>query len=244
MNMEVTRDLEFFVYNSWTTRGKLSNVNRTGGFEMFSFITNIKEKYIGEQGFYFSEKREVSSLSFTKNFDEDVVIEFLRDIDKSYDSNSKGRLEQGNSFENFLLSVFRLAGFDVEVTKKRTLRNGNVHVGDNNVDLILVKGKEKIAVQAKHFRLNALGSKSIGMKDVRQFCGMDDKSYTKKLFITTTLFNPYVYEEIERNDKAKKIEWYDRYGLLQLLNQLIPDTMGKYLFLNSLPSNESVKYFV
>ncbi|WP_064687006.1 hypothetical protein [Enterococcus faecalis] len=71
---------------------------------MFSFITNIKEKYIGEQGFYFSEKREVSSLSFTKNFDEDVVIEFLRDIDKSYDSNSKGRLEQGNSFENFLLS--------------------------------------------------------------------------------------------------------------------------------------------
>ena len=36
-------------------------------------------------------------------------------------------------------------------------------------------------------------------------------------------------------EKAKEIEWYDRYGLLQLLNQIIPDTMLKFQLLNSLP---------
>ena len=46
-------------------------------------------------------------------------------------------------------------------------------------------------------------------------------------FITTSLFNPHVYLEIEKNEKAQNIEWYDRYGLLQLLNTLIPRNNGK-----------------
>ncbi|MBX8942322.1 restriction endonuclease [Enterococcus faecalis] len=164
------------------------------------------------------------------------MIEFLNNIDKRFNSDKKGRLAQGTSFEVFLASVFRLAGFDVKITRKRYIEKGHVYTGDDNVDLILRKGSEKIAVQAKHFRLNTKAPKIITKDNVHHFCGMDDKDYTKKLFITTTLFNPLVYKEIEQNEKAKKIEWYDRYGLLQLLNQLIPETMGKYLFLNSLPA--------
>lgn len=204
---------------------------------MFEFLTSIKKKKYAEENLFLKDRREISSLSFAKNADEEVVIEFLNDIDKSFNSDKKGRLAQGTSFEIFLASVFRLAGFDVEITKKRYIKRGYVYTGDNNVDLILRKGSEKIAVQAKHFRLNTKTPKIITRNNVRHFCGMDDEDYTKKLFITTTLFNPFVYEEIEQNEKAKKIEWYDRYGLLQLLNQLIPETMGKYLLLNSLPAS-------
>lgn len=204
---------------------------------MFEFLTSIKKKKYAEENLFLKDRREISSLSFAKNADEEVVIEFLNDIDKSFNSDKKGRLAQGTSFEIFLASVFRLAGFDVEITKKSYIKRGYVYTGDNNVDLILRKGSEKIAVQAKHFRLNTKTPKIIARDNVRHFCGMDDEDYTKKLFITTTLFNPFVYEEIEQNEKAKKIEWYDRYGLLQLLNQLIPETMGKYLLLNSLPAS-------
>ncbi|NAA54133.1 restriction endonuclease [Enterococcus faecalis] len=204
---------------------------------MFKFLTSIKKKKYTEENLFLKDKREIRSLSFAKNADEEVVIDFLSDMDKSYNSDKKGRLAQGNSFEAFLSSVFRLAGFDVEITQKSYIKKGYVYTGDNKVDLILRKGSEKIAVQAKHFRLNTKGPKIITRDNVHNFCGMDDKDYTKKLFITTTLFNPYVYEEIQQNEKAKKIEWYDRYGLLQLLNQLIPETMGKYLLLNSLPES-------
>ncbi|EGO6608560.1 restriction endonuclease [Enterococcus faecalis] len=204
---------------------------------MFKFLTSIKKKKYTEENLFLKDKREIRSLSFAKNSDEEVVIDFLSDMDKSYNSDKKGRLAQGNSFEAFLSSVFRLAGFDVEITQKSYIKKGYVYTGDNKVDLILRKGSEKIAVQAKHFRLNTKGPKIITRDNVHNFCGMDDKDYTKKLFITTTLFNPYVYEEIQQNEKAKKIEWYDRYGLLQLLNQLIPETMGKYLLLNSLPES-------
>lgn len=204
---------------------------------MFEFLTSIKKKKYSEENLFLKDKREIRSVSFAKNADEEVVIEFLNDIDKRFNSDKKGRLAQGTSFEVFLASVFRLAGFDVEITQKKYKKNGHVYTGDDNVDLILRKGSEKIAVQAKHFRLNAKAPKIIAKNNVFHFCGMDDKDYTRKLFITTTLFNPLVYKEIEKNEKAKKIEWYDRYGLLQLLNQLIPETMGKYLLLNSLPAS-------
>ncbi|EPI06270.1 restriction endonuclease [Enterococcus faecalis] len=204
---------------------------------MFDFLTSISKKKYTEENLFLKDKREIRSLSFVKNADEEVVIEFLNDMDKSYNSDKKGRLAQGSSFEAFLSSVFRLAGFDVEITQKSYIKKGHVYTGDSKVDLILRKGSEKIAVQAKHFRLNTKAPKIITQDNVHNFCGMDDKDYTKKLFITTTLFNPYVYDEIEQNDKAKEIEWYDRYGLLQLLNQLIPETMGKYLLLNSLPES-------
>ncbi|MBD9844887.1 restriction endonuclease [Enterococcus faecalis] len=204
---------------------------------MFEFLTSIKKKKYVEENLFLKDKKEIRSLSFVKNADEEVVIEFLNNIDKSFNSDKKGRLAQGTYFEVFLASVFRLAGFDVKITPKRYIRNGRVYTGDDNVDLILRKGSEKIAVQAKHFRLNVKAPRIITKDNVFRFCGMDDKEYTKKLFITTTLFNQSVYEEIEKNEKAKKIEWYDRYGLLQLLNQLIPETMGKYLLLNSLPAS-------
>jgi restriction system protein len=57
------------------------------------------------------------------------------------------------------------------------------------------------------------------------------------MFITSSFFNSYAYKQIAENEKAHKIEWYGRYELLKLLNQLIPETMLKYQVLSSLPKN-------
>lgn len=91
---------------------------------MFKFLTSIKKKKYTEENLFLKDKREIRSLSFAKNADEEVVIEFLSDMDKSYNSDKKGRLAQGNwnSFEAFLSSVFRLAGFDVEITQKSYIK--------------------------------------------------------------------------------------------------------------------------
>lgn len=181
------------------------------------------------------EKREIRQLSFTQNEDEKVIFEFLNDIDKSFGYSTKDRLAQGEAFEQFLAAAFRLGGFQVDITKKSYEQGEIKYLGDRDVGLILIKDQERIAVQAKHFRLNARDTKLINKNCVNSYAGISDEGWTRKLFITTSLFNGYFYEELEKNEKAKEIEWYDRYGMLQLLNQLIPNTMAKYNFLNSLP---------
>lgn len=53
-------------------------------------------------------------------------------------------------FEQFLAAVSRLANYEVEVTKKEYQKDKYVYTGDNNIDLIIKKDNECIAVQAKH----------------------------------------------------------------------------------------------
>lgn len=179
--------------------------------------------------------REVKGMSFVQNSDETIVINFLNNMDKEFPVGKTGWRQQGDYFEQFLAAVFRLANYEVEITKKEYKKDSYVYTGDNNIDLIIKKDNEYIAVQAKHYRLNTKAPKIITVDYIKNYSGISDKGWTNKLFITTSLFNPYVYMEIEKNEKAQNIEWYDRYGLLQLLNQLIPKTMEKYIFLKSLP---------
>ncbi len=183
------------------------------------------------------KNREIKGLSFAQNKDELIVIDFLKHMDKKFDSGEAGRKQQGDYFEQFLAAVFRIAQYEVEITDKEYIKNGCRYTGDDNVDLIIKKDKECIAIQAKHYRLNTKAPNLITKDYVDRYSGISDKGWTNKLFITTSLFNPHVYIEIERNEKAQNIEWYDRYGLLQLLNQLIPETMEKYMFLSSLPEH-------
>lgn len=62
-----------------------------------------------------------------------------------------------------------------------------------------------IAVQAKHYRLNTKSPKIITVDYIKHYSGISDKGWTNKLFITTSLFNPYVYMEIEKRMKKRKI---------------------------------------
>lgn len=186
-------------------------------------------------------RNELKKVSYALTGDEEVVCHFLTDIDRDFGSRPMDRVRQGNHFEQFLAAVFRLAGYKVEITKKSRIKENVKMTGDGGVDLILTTAHERIAVQAKSKRLN---SKSTDMliteKDIKLFSGISDENWTKKMFISTTFFNKYVYEQIATNEKAQKIEWYDRYGLIKLLNTLIPETMLKYQLLRTMPESTSV----
>lgn len=183
-------------------------------------------------------KKGLERVSFGLNTDEKIVIDFLSDMDRDFGSNIRDRVRQGDHFERFLAAMFKLAGYEVEITKKSYKKDNRVYTGDGGVDLILTTENERIAVQAKSKRLNsASDERLITDNDVKNFAGISDKNWTKKMFITSSFFNNYAYKQIAENEKAYKIEWYGRYELLKLLNQLIPETMLKHQLLNSLPKN-------
>lgn len=188
-----------------------------------------------------SEKKGLEEVSFALNEDEKIVVDFLSDMDRDFGSSISDRVKQGNHFERFLAAAFRLAGYKVVITKKWYVKENRVYTGDGGIDLILTTENERIAVQAKSKRLNSCRDyRLITDNDVKKFAGTSDKNWTKKMFITSTFFNNYAYKQIAENEKADKIEWYDRYGLLKLLNQLIPATMLKYQLLSSLPENVKI----
>lgn len=64
------------------------------------------------------EHREIKGLSFEQNEDESIVMDFLNHMDREYDTTPAGRKQQGDAFEQFLAAVFRLANYDVEITRK------------------------------------------------------------------------------------------------------------------------------
>jgi restriction system protein len=59
----------------------------------------------------------------------------------------------GHTFEEYLRTLFRRLGYHVELTRRR---------GDYGADLVVTKGKKRIAVQAKRW------SKSVGVKAVQE----------------------------------------------------------------------------
>ncbi len=183
-------------------------------------------------------KMGLEKASLALNSDEKIVVDFVSDMDRDFGSSIRDRVRQGDHFERFLAAVFRLAGYEVEITKKRYMKDKRVYTGDGGVDLILTKENERIAVQAKSKRLNSTSNERlITDNDVKNFAGISDKNWTKKMFITSSFFNTHAYKQIAENEKAHKIEWYGRYELLKLLNQLIPETMLKCQLLNSLPKD-------
>nr|NTQ75075.1 restriction endonuclease [Enterococcus faecium] len=60
------------------------------------------------------------------------MIDFLNNMDKEFSVGKTGWRQQGDYFEQFLAAVFRLANYEVEVTKKEYQKDRYVYTGDNN----------------------------------------------------------------------------------------------------------------
>ncbi|MFK4896881.1 restriction endonuclease [Lactococcus petauri] len=182
--------------------------------------------------------RNIRDYSMELSKDEKIVIDFLSNIDKEFlsDNGKNDLIAQGKYFEEFLLSLFTIAGYDTQITDKEYKKNGVTYYGDKNVDLIAIKNNEKIAIQAKNYRLNTKAPKLIDLAFINKYSGISDNGWTNKLFITTTFFNPYVYNELKENEKTRNIEWIDRIGLFSLINSLAPEVFIKQNFQHSLPN--------
>ncbi|MBL3717058.1 hypothetical protein GHK52_09665 [Lactococcus garvieae] len=134
--------------------------------------------------------KNIRDFSMELSEDEKIIIDFLNNIDKEF-LNNEGKndfLAQGNYFEKFLLSLFRSAGYETHITEKRFTRNHIEYIGDKNVDLIAVKGKERIAIQAKSRRINTKEPKLINKSFINNYSGISDNGWTKKC----SLLLPYL----------------------------------------------------
>ena len=88
----------------------------------------------------------------------------------------------GYEFEREVASLFRSKGYNATVTSA---------TGDGGVDVILVKGDERIAVQCKHH------SKPVGPNDVRALQGVvASQKYTKGIFVSLNGYTQTVYNEV------------------------------------------------
>ena len=73
------------------------------------------------------EKKGLKEVSFLLNNDERIVVDFISDMDRDFGSSIRDRVRQGDHFERFLAAVFRLAGYEVEITKKRVMKDKRVY---------------------------------------------------------------------------------------------------------------------
>ena len=104
----------------------------------------------------------------------------------------------GEQFENWLKVLFEDYGFQVEKTKR---------TGDYGADLILKKGNDKIAVQAKRYKGN------VGVKAVQEVIG-SAKYYGCNGAVVCT--NSYFTENAKNLAKANEVILYDRDKLIEL----------------------------
>ncbi|QOZ06889.1 restriction endonuclease [Bradyrhizobium sp. CCBAU 51765] len=87
-------------------------------------------------------------------------------------------------FEETVASVFRSLGYEATVT---------AYSGDDGVDVILQKGKERIGVQVKRHR------NSISVEQIRSLAGaMIVNDVTKGIFVTTSKFERGSARTIDR----------------------------------------------
>ncbi|GHU35608.1 hypothetical protein FACS1894192_00560 [Bacilli bacterium] len=182
-------------------------------------------------------QKNIRDFDMNISNDEQIILDFLSNIDKEFkdETGKNDSINQGKYFEKFLLALFNSAGYNTTITDKEYSKRGIKYTGDRNVDLIAKKDKEIIAIQAKHYRMNTKKPKLINKDFINKYSGITDHGFTNKMFITTTLLNPYSYLELEENEKTKNIEWIDRIGLFNLINTLNPTIFLKQNFQNSLP---------
>lgn len=94
----------------------------------------------------------------------------------------------GIQFEKEVASLFRSQGYSATVTSA---------TGDGGVDIILIKGNERIAVQCKHH------SRPVGPNDVRALQGVvAAKNFERGIFVSLNGYTTTVYGEV-RNSNVK-----------------------------------------
>lgn len=130
--------------------------------------------------------------------------------------------KKGQRFEWFLYDLFKHAGYDVE-------KNSKEGMDDDKIDLIVQKGNEKIAIQAKNYKLDGTGmvNKDVAMSLSGAIENRQD--ITAGAVITTSFFT-YPAKEWQAQIKGKPVYLIDREKLLVLISELYPQLLAKAYF--------------
>ncbi len=107
----------------------------------------------------------------------------------------------GQEFEEFLLAHFRKLGYSGHTTAV---------TGDYGADLILTKGSEKVAVQAKRYKSN------VGIDAIQQVIGAKAYYHANKGIVAT---NSYFTKNAINLAKSSNIELIDRNSLIKIMNK-------------------------
>ena len=114
----------------------------------------------------------------------------------------------GLQFEKEVASLFRSQGYSATVTSA---------TGDGGVDIILIKGNERIAVQCKHH------SRPVGPNDVRALQGVvAAKNFARGIFVSLNGYTTTVYGEV-RNSNVK-IELLELKDILKMPKGFVAPT--------------------
>lgn len=114
----------------------------------------------------------------------------------------------GLQFEKEVASLFRSQGYSATVTSA---------TGDGGVDIILIKGNERIAIQCKHH------SKPVGPNDVRALQGVvAAKNFARGIFVSLNGYTTTVYGEV-RNSNVK-IELLELKDILKMAKGFVAPT--------------------
>lgn len=106
---------------------------------------------------------------------------------------------QGLQFEEFLGSLFRSKGYKVKQTRA---------TGDYGADLILIKGDQKIVVQAKRYQ------KYVGLKAVQEVNSSKNYYQAKEAWVVT---NSYYTKQAVHLARSNNVRLIDREELIQLI---------------------------
>lgn len=149
-----------------------------------------------------------------------LMLASLLDLDFLNNKNIPMEL-WGQQFEIFLSELFKHDGYKVEKLSK-------AGCSDGGIDLILEKGRQRIAVQAKNYRLTSFYN--IGVDIVRAFSGVIEnrKDITSGAIITSTFFTEAAVDGSKNTNK--KIELINREDLFVLVARIYPELMASAYF--------------
>ncbi len=167
-----------------------------------------------------------SSQNTMENFFESIcsekaderMIDTLLNIDSLNGENEK----KGERFEWFLYDLFKNSGYVVEKVSK-------VGSADDKIDLIVQIGSEKIAIQAKNYKLD--GTYRVNKDVVMSLSGaIENRSDITAGAVITSNFFTQPAREWQEKINGKPIYLIDREKLYVLIAELYPQLLAKVYF--------------
>lgn len=194
-----------------------------------SIFNNVK---LGRKDTY-SNNEEVcndvknkNALLFSVSPDDDIDKSMLYTLMSLDNLNNKDVPKNlwGQRFELFLADLFSIAGYRVE-------KVSDAGKSDNGIDLIIEKDGERIAVQAKNYKLT--GTYSVDKTSVQNFVGAIEtrKDITAGVIITTQFFTENAVELCNNlSPENKKVKLVNREELCLLIAKIYPELIAKAFF--------------
>lgn len=190
---------------------------RTKNYENEKYDNNMFENN-GE-----NSEKEVGLFLFEEdNVDKDM-LNTLINLDNLNGSDIPRNM-WGQRFELFLANLFERAGYKVEKISEKGKP-------DNGIDLIIEKDGQRIAIQAKNYKLD--GVYSVDKTTVQNFVGAIEvrKDITSGAIITTHFFTENAVEvcnNLSRDNKT--VELINREKLISLIAKIYPELLAKTYF--------------